>query len=338
MMQLVDPFGRTATDLRVSVTDRCNLHCTYCMPAEGMDWLARSDVLSADEIIRLVQVAVSQLGISKVRFTGGEPLVRPEIVRIVSGVKRLRTASGRPVEVALTTNGLLLPRYLDALVEAGLDRVNISLDTLDRDRYAQLARRDRLDDVLVAVDLAAASGLQPVKLNTVIMRGVNEVDIVPLARFALVRGLELRYIEQMPIGPPQSWRRGSMVPAAEILASLGKEFELFPDVEPRGSAPAVRWGVKADATQPGGRIGIIASVTSPFCADCSRTRLTADGQVRNCLFARQETDLRELLRSGADDRALAQAWMGAHAAKAGGHGFDGNGFAVASRTMSAIGG
>ena len=337
-MRLADAFGRVARDLRVSLTDRCNLRCTYCMPAEGLAWFPSAQILTDDEVIALIRVAVTRLGVAKIRFTGGEPLLRPSLERLVAAVKELTTEEGRPPEVSLTTNGVGLDRRAAALAAAGLDRVNVSLDSLDRDRYAQLARRDRLADVLAGLDSAEAAGLLPVKVNSVVMRGVNEADVVPLAAYCLRRGFELRFIEQMPLGPGHEWDRSRMVTAGEILALLGERYSLSEASLARGSAPAELWRVAADADQPGGTIGVIASVTAPFCAACDRTRITADGQLRTCLFSTTETDLRSPLRDGADDDALAAVWMGAHARKAASHGIGEPGFTPPTRTMSAIGG
>lgn len=336
---LLDRYGRVARDLRVSLTDRCNLRCEYCMPPEGFEWLPGSDALSDDEVVRLVTVAVERLGIREVRFTGGEPLLRKGLERIIAATSALRTADGAAPETSLTTNGLGLERRVDGLVAAGLTRINVSLDSLDRETYAAMARRDRLADVLVALDAAHAAGLRPVKINAVLMRGRNEHEAPDLLDFALRKGFELRFIEQMPLGPPDSWARGGMVTAAEILASLTARFTLAEtDARERGSAPAQRWDVAPDGDRPGGSVGVIASVTQPFCGACDRTRLTADGQVRTCLFSRTETDLRGMLRSGADDAAVAEAWRTAMWGKLPGHGIDDPGFLQPQRPMSAIGG
>ncbi|WP_335340871.1 GTP 3',8-cyclase MoaA [Tessaracoccus aquimaris] len=227
--------------MRVSLTDRCNLRCTYCMPAEGLTWLPTDETLTDDEVVRVMRVAVERLGITRIRFTGGEPLLRPHLDRIIAGAASLRGAEGRP-ELALTTNGLGLDKKIDALAEAGLDRVNLSLDSLDPQRYARLTRRDRLPDVFASIDAVERVGLTPLKINAVIMRGVNEDDIVPLAQFCLERGYQLRFIEQMPLGPKGEWHRGDMVTAAEILAALESRFLLHALDEPRGSAPAELWG------------------------------------------------------------------------------------------------
>lgn len=338
MLELRDAHARVARDLRVSLTDRCNLRCVYCMPAEGMQWIPREETLTDDEVVRLVRVGVEQLGITKVRFTGGEPLIRPGLASIVSRVKQLRLPDGSAPETALTTNGIGLAPKVEELRDAGLDRVNISIDSLDETRYAQMSRRNRLSDVLEAIEASHAAGLRPVKVNAVIMRGINEVDVVPLAEFALKGGYELRFIEQMPLGPKGEWNRHDMVTAQELLDALGARFQLTPATEPRGAAPAELWSVAPDDTQPGGHIGVIASVSHPFCASCDRTRITSDGQIRTCLFSRTETDLRGLLRSGADDATLAEAWAGAHRRKPQAHGIDTDEFEQPQRGMSAIGG
>ena len=335
-LTLTDRHGRTARDLRVSLTDRCYLRCTYCMPAEGLDWMPTQDTLSDAEVIRLITIAVRDLGIRQVRFTGGEPLLRRSLADIIAATTQLRTDEGRVPATALTTNGLGLDKRLPELVDAGLARVNISLDSLDRERYARLTRRDRLPDVLRAIDAVLAAGLHPLKLNTVVMPGVNEDDILPLAHFALDSGAQLRFIEQMPLGPREEWKRGDMVTADDILARLRTDFELTPVEEPRGAAPAALWTARGVDKQ--GTIGVIASVTRPFCGDCDRTRLTTDGAMRTCLFSRTETSLRDLMRAGADDAALAAAWAGAMREKKPGHGIDDPGFLQPDRTMSAIGG
>ncbi|MFC4554577.1 GTP 3',8-cyclase MoaA [Georgenia faecalis] len=337
--RLVDRYGRVARDLRVSLTDRCNLRCEYCMPPEGFDWLPAPDVLTDAEVVRLVTVAVTRLGVREVRFTGGEPLLRKGLEEIVAATTALRTPDGAAPETSLTTNGLGLDRRVGALAAAGLRRVNVSLDSLDRATYAQLARRDRLPDVLAALAAAHAAGLAPVKINAVLMRGRNDAEAPNLLEFALRRGYELRFIEQMPLGPRESWTRGGMVTAEEILASLRTRFDLSAtDPAARGAAPAQRWRVAAHGDRPGGTVGVIASVTQSFCGACDRTRLTADGQVRTCLFSRTETDLRAMVRSGADDAEIAAAWRTAMWGKLPGHGIDDPGFLQPQRPMSAIGG
>ena len=328
---LADSYGRVATDLRVSLTDRCNLRCDYCMPAEGLDWLPKPDLLTDGEVVRLIRIGVERLGIAEVRFTGGEPLLRRGLLDIVA-----RTAELRPrPEISLTTNAIGLQRLAAPLHTAGLDRINVSLDTLRPETFRALARRDRLTDVLAGLSAAAAAGLGPIKVNTVLMRGKNDDEAVPLARFCLEHGYQLRFIEQMPLDAQHGWRRANMVTADEILAALSAEFPLTPD-DPvaRGSAPAEAFLVNGGPA----RIGVIGSVTRPFCGSCDRVRLTADGQVRNCLFATTESDLRGPLRAGASDATIAALWRRAVASKLPGHGINDPDFLQPARPMSAIGG
>lgn len=330
-LPLVDSFGRVHRDLRISLTDHCNLRCTYCMPAEGVPWLPRSSLLTPAELMRLVAVAVGE-GVDEVRLTGGEPLLRPDVVDVVAAIAGVRGPAGRP-EVSMTTNGISLARLAGALRDAGLARLNVSLDTLRPDRFAALTRRDRLDDVLRGLDAARAAGFAPVKVNTVLMRGVNDDEAVDLLRWALAEGHELRFIEQMPLDAGHTWTRASMITADEILTLLGAEFDLAPEPG-RGSAPARLYRVDGGP----GRVGIIASVTRPFCGDCDRLRLTADGQLRSCLFAAAESDLRTPLRAGASDADLAALLRACLASKAAGHGINEPGFLQPPRPMSAIGG
>jgi cyclic pyranopterin phosphate synthase len=333
---LIDHFGRTATDLRLSLTDRCDLRCTYCMPAEGLPWLPRAELLTDDELVRLVRIGVERLGIREVRLTGGEPLIRPGVVELVA---RLAALEPRP-RLSVTTNGVALERLAAPLAAAGLDRVNVSLDTLDPAVFRTLTRRAKHERVLAGIAAAAAAGLRPVKVNTVLMRGVNDHEAPALLRWCLERGYELRFIEQMPLDAQHGWDRAVMVTAEEILASLGRAFVLKPEEDgARGSAPAETWLVDGGPGAPGGgRVGVIGSVTRPFCAACDRTRITADGQVRTCLFAREESDLRGLLRSGADDEAVARAWRTATLGKKAAAGIGEPGFVQPDRPMSAIGG
>jgi cyclic pyranopterin phosphate synthase len=326
--RLSDRFGRVATDLRVSLTDRCNLRCSYCMPAEGLDWLPNEAVLTDDEVVRLVRIGVEQLGIREVRFTGGEPLVRRGVVDIV------RRSHELGVETSLTTNALGLSRMAAALAAAGLDRVNVSLDSIRAETFHEITRRDRLKDVVAGLEAARAAGLGPVKINAVLMRGVNDDQAPELLRWSLAEGYHLRFIEQMPLDAQHGWSREGMITADEILASLEAEFVLAPAEEPRGSAPAELFQVDGGP----GTVGVIASVTRPFCGDCDRVRLTADGQIRNCLFAREESDLRAALRSGASDEDLAERWVVAMRGKRAGHGIDDPSFLQPDRPMSAIGG
>lgn len=334
---LVDAFGRVATDLRISLTDRCSLRCTYCMPAEGLDWLAKSDRLSDEEIVRLAQLFI-RLGITSIRLTGGEPLVHPSLAAVVSRLAALRP---RP-ELSLTTNGVSLARKADELVAAGLDRINISVDTLDRDRFRQLTRRDRLDDVLAGVAAAAAAGLSPVKINAVLVRDSNLTEAPALLGWALRHGYEMRFIEHMPLDADHTWNRSGMVTADEMLEMLGSCYTLVPRGH-HGHAPAEDFDVvdgpdRTSWAREPGRLGVIASVTRPFCRDCDRLRLTADGQLRTCLFARDETDLRGPMRAGATDDELAGIVRRAVAGKQAGHGIGSADFVQPVRTMSAIGG
>ncbi|WP_150253588.1 GTP 3',8-cyclase MoaA [Nocardiopsis deserti] len=334
---LADSYGRVATDLRVSLTDRCNLRCTYCMPPEGLEWLPKPELLTDDELLRLIRIGVTRLGITEVRFTGGEPLLRRGLPGLVAGTTALEP---RP-HTALTTNGIGLARMAPALAEAGLDRVNVSLDTLRPDVFETLARRRRLNDVLDGLAGAAEAGLTPVKVNAVLMRGVNDDDAPDLLRFCVEHGYELRFIEQMPLDAQHGWRRDTMITAEEILANLETEFTLdAADADTRGSAPAELFHVRG-ARFPNGEqatVGVIGSVTRPFCGACDRVRLTADGQVRNCLFAREESDLRSLLRGGATDEEIARSWTAAVSTKLPGHGINDPSFLQPSRPMSAIGG
>ena len=327
---LIDSFGRTARDLRVSLTDRCNLRCTYCMPAEGLPWLPAPELLTLDELTRLIRLAVTRLGITNIRFTGGEPLLSTHLEGVVAAAAAL---TPRP-RIALTTNGVGLAQRAAALKHAGLDRVNVSLDTVDPDRFAAITRRHRLTDVIDGLAAAQAAGLAPIKVNAVLDHETGLDDAVQLLRFCLTHDYQLRIIEQMPLDAGHLWRRGEALTAEAILTALRSEFELTPDPAPRGSAPAELWQVDGGR----GTVGVIASVSTPVGGACDRTRLTADGQVRSCLFAREETDLRGLMRGGADDDALTKAWQDAMWAKPAGHGINEPGFVQPDRPMSAIGG
>ncbi len=329
-MELSDAFGRVATDLRVSLTDRCNLRCSYCMPAEGLEWLPDETVLTDDEVVRLIHIGVTRLGIREVRFTGGEPLVRRGLVGIVARTKALNPTP----DVSMTTNALGLTRTAQALADAGLDRINVSLDSIRPESFHEVTRRDRLTDVIAGLDAARKAGLGPIKINAVLLRGLNDDQAPELLRWAIGEGYELRFIEQMPLDAQHGWSRAEMVTAEEIFASLEREFTLEPATEPRGSAPAELFTVDGGPAQ----VGVIASVTRPFCGDCDRVRLTADGQVRNCLFAREESDLRGALRAGASDDEIAVRWVAAMATKLPGHGINDPTFLQPDRPMSAIGG
>lgn len=332
-IRLADAYGRVATDLRVSLTDRCNLRCQYCMPAEGLDWLRRDEVLTNEEIIRLIRIGVSRLGITTVRLTGGEPLLRQDLEWLIAAIADLDPAP----RIAMTTNGIGLAKRARRLADAGLDRVNVSLDTLDPQTFKTITRRPRLDDVLAGVEAAVSAGLSPVKINAVLLRGVNDHEAYPLLEWAMSAGAQLRFIEQMPLDAQHSWKRSEMVTADEIRERLSEHVTLVEDDgdrERRGSAPAELFRVAGTNYA----VGIIASVSKPFCGACDRVRLTADGQLRNCLFARTESDLRTPLRSGATDEQIADQWVRVVAHKRPGHGIDDPSFLQPDRPMSAIGG
>ncbi|WP_176786810.1 GTP 3',8-cyclase MoaA [Microbacterium sp. cf332] len=332
---LVDRFARVHRDLRISLTDRCSLRCTYCMPEQGNEWLARQSILTLDEIVEVATVAAAA-GITTFRLTGGEPLLRTDIVEIVRRLAALETATGR-MQIAMTTNGIRLPEVLPDLVDAGLTRLNISLDTLDRDRFRALTRRDRLEDVLDGIRAAQASGLRPLKINAVAMRGVNDDELVDLVAFAVAHDAQMRFIEQMPLDAGHTWDRSTMVTRDEILEALAARWALEP-VPGRGGAPAEQWRLDGGPHT----VGVIASVTAPFCGACDRMRLTADGQLRNCLFSIDEYDLLPVLRSDAStelraaevDRVLRNCIAG----KKAGHAIDDPGFLQPARGMNAIGG
>ncbi|MFW2514616.1 GTP 3',8-cyclase MoaA [Demequina sp. SO4-13] len=328
---LTDRFGRDHRDLRISLTDRCSLRCTYCMPAEGVPWLKSDTMLSTDELVRVARVAV-EMGIEEIRLTGGEPLLRTDVVDVVDRLARLEGPAGRP-ELSLTTNALRLPALAAPLRDAGLARVNISLDTLRRDRFLELTRRDRLTDTLAGIAAADAAGLSPIKINAVAMRGVNDDEIVDLTRFCVEHGYQMRFIEQMPLDAGHTWDRHEMVTGEEILAALTAHWALT-ERGGRGAAPAQVWDIDGGPAS----VGVIASVTRPFCGTCDRVRLTADGQLRACLFARKESDLRMLLRDGSDDAALAEAIAACLRLKQPGHDIDDPSFLQPDRPMSAIGG
>ncbi len=324
---LVDPFGRVVRDLRISVTDRCNFRCTYCMPEEGMQWMPRSDILTFEEIERIARICVERYGVDGIRLTGGEPTVRAHLATLVAKLAQLG------IDLAMTTNGATLRHSADALRQAGLKRLNISLDTLDREKFERMTRRDELHNVLAGIEAAQEAGFAPVKINTVVERGVNDDEIVDLARFGRERGLEVRFIEFMPLDASDAWQRSQVVGQDELVATLAAEWPLE-QVPARGAAPADRWRY-ADG---GGVVGVIPTVTKPFCGDCDRVRLTADGQFRTCLFATNEFDLRELLRHGASDADIEACIEAAVGTKWAGHQINQVNFIRPARTMSQIGG
>jgi cyclic pyranopterin phosphate synthase len=329
---LVDGYGRVHRDLRISVTDRCNFRCTYCMPAEGMEWLPRHQVLSFEEIERVARVCVEHFGVDSIRLTGGEPTVRAHLPVLVAKLAALRVPDGRPVELALTTNGATLRSHAADLVGAGLRRVNVSLDTLRADRFVRLTRRDELAAVLDGIDAAVEAGLYPVKVNAVVMRGVNDDEVVDLAAFGRERGVTVRFIEWMPLDAEGAWRDDAVVSQAEIVAAIDAVFPVEPLA--RGSEPAERFAYRDGR----GEVGVIPSVTRAFCGSCDRIRLTADGQLRSCLFATDEVDLRSLLRSGITDEGLAEAVAACVAGKGPGHMIGQALFVRPRRSMSQIGG
>jgi cyclic pyranopterin phosphate synthase len=323
---LIDPFGRTVRDLRVSVTDRCNLRCRYCMPAEGMEWLPRDDLLTFEEITRVARICVEQFGFDGIRLTGGEPTVRAHLPVLVEML------AGLGVDLAMTTNGASLRLLADDLERSGLRRVNVSCDSLHRERFAEITRRDALAQVLDGIDAAVDAGLDPVKVNCVLMRGVNDDEIVDFAEFGRERDVGVRFIEFMPLDADGAWGPEVVVPAAEVVDRIDA---VFP-VEPvrRGPAPATRYRYRDGR----GEVGVIASVTQPFCGSCDRVRLTAEGQFRNCLFAVAETDLRARLRGGAGDDEVASAIAADVGRKWAGHSIGQVTFIRPARSMSQIGG
>ena len=323
---LVDPHGRTVRDLRISVTDRCNFRCRYCMPAEGMNWLPREDILTFEEIHRIGRICVERYGFDSIRLTGGEPTVRAHLPRLVAMLNDLG------VDLALTTNGATLRLVADDLAAAGLRRINISLDSLRADRFFDLTRRDDLHRVLDGIDAALDAGLDPVKLNAVLMRGINDDEVVDFARFGRERGVTVRFIEFMPLDAQGEWTRDRVVPAEEIVEAIHAVFPL--EEIRRGSAPAERYRY----IDGRGEVGVIPSVTRPFCADCDRVRLTAEGQFRSCLFAHDEYDLRAVLRAGGDDDAVAAEIERAVGHKWAGHQIGQVQFIRPRRSMSQIGG
>ena len=327
---LVDPHGRTVRDLRISVTDRCNFRCGYCMPAEGMEWLPREELLTFEEIERVARLCVERYGFSGIRLTGGEPTLRAHLPVLVAKLAALG------VDLSMTTNGASLPLLAADLHRAGLRRVNVSLDTLQRERFLAMTKRDRLIEVLAGIDAALSVGFAPVKVNAVIVRGVNDDELVALASFGRERGVVMRFIEVMPLDAQRSWSGDRVVPADEIVARIGAVYPLEPVAE-RGSQPAERWQY-ADGR---GEIGVVASVTKSFCSTCDRVRLTADGMFRNCLFALRETDLRPVLRAegaAASDDALAEVIEAEVGRKWAGHSIGQVTFIKPPRSMSQIGG
>ena len=339
-MDLVDPFGRTIRDLRISVTDRCNFRCTYCMPEEGMKWLPRSEVLTFEEIERLAAIFVERFEVDGLRLTGGEPTVRAHMPVLVAKLAALRVpaSSSSPLagckpDLSLTTNGATFRLVAHELRDAGLDRVNISLDTLQRERFLQMTRRDELVRVLDGIEAAKEAGFNPVKINAVVERGVNDDEIVALATFGRERNVEVRFIEFMPLDASGHWMSDKVVSQDEIVAAINAVYPLE-QVAARGAAPADRWRY----TDGAGMIGVIPTITKPFCGDCDRVRLTAEGQFRTCLFATTEFDLLKMMRGGASDDDLAVEIQRAVGTKWAGHQINQVNFIRPARSMSQIGG
>jgi GTP 3',8-cyclase len=339
-MDLIDPYGRTVRDLRISITDRCNFRCTYCMPEEGMKWLPRDEVLTYEELARVAGICVSHFGVDGIRLTGGEPTMRAHLPILVQKLAVLQVPAdasspraGKPIDLAITTNGATLRLIAQELRNAGLARINISLDTLKKDRFFEMTRRDELEHVLDGIDAAIDAGFSPVKINAVVQRGINDDEIVDLATFGRDKGIEVRFIEFMPLDASGTWDNAQVFSQEEIVAAISKVYplELMPA---RGAAPADRWRYLDGK----GTVGVIPTVTKPFCGDCDRVRLTAYGQFRTCLFATNEFDLRVLLRNGADDDAIAAEIKRAVGTKWAGHNIGNVTFVRPRRSMSQIGG
>ena len=332
-MDLVDSFGRVVRDLRISVTDRCNFRCTYCMPAEGMTWLDRSEVLTYEEIERVARICVEKFEVDSLRLTGGEPTVRAHLPQLIAKLAALRLPNGRKPDIALTTNGATLRNIALELRNAGLDRINVSMDSLKPERFFAMTRRDELHNVLAGIAEAQIAGFSPMKVNAVVERGANDDEILDLVRYGRDNNVEVRFIEFMPLDATNEWERNKVVSQDEIVATIAAEFplELMPS---RGAAPADRWRFLDGK----GTVGVIPSVTHPFCGDCDRVRLTSDGQFRTCLFATDESDIRSLLRNGGTDEEIAELIQIAVGAKWAGHQINQVNFIRPNRSMSQIGG
>ena len=332
-MDLVDSFGRVVRDLRISVTDRCNFRCTYCMPAEGMTWLDRAEVLTYEEIERVARICVEKFGVDSLRLTGGEPTVRAHLPQLIAKLAALRLPDGTKPDIALTTNGATLRNIAVELRDAGLDRINVSMDSLKPERFFAMTRRDELHNVLAGIAEAQVAGFSPMKVNAVVERGANDDEILDLVRYGRDNNVEVRFIEFMPLDATNEWERNKVVSQDEIVATIAAEFplELMPA---RGAAPADRWRFLDGK----GTVGVIPSVTHPFCGDCDRVRLTSDGQFRTCLFATDESDIRALLRNGGTDDEIAELIQVAVGAKWAGHQINQVNFIRPNRSMSQIGG
>lgn len=323
---LVDSYGRQIRDLRIAVTDRCNFRCTYCMPEEGMEWVPRDEVLTFEEIERVARICVERYGLESIRLTGGEPTIRSHFPELVARLSALG------IDLSMTTNGATLALMADDLAAAGLKRINVSLDSLREDRFIELTRRDRLENVLEGIEAAVSAGISPVKVNVVVMRGINDDEILDFARFGREAGVAVRFIEFMPLDADEKWSQKRVMPAAEILDLIHGEFPVT-QIE-NGSSPATRF-VYDDGR---GEFGLISSVSEPFCETCDRIRLTSEGQIRNCLFSLEESDLRSLLRSGGSDDEIAAVIESSVASKWAGHSIGSSLFIRPRKSMSQIGG
>ncbi len=338
--ELIDSYGRAVRDLRISVTDRCNFRCTYCMPEEGMVWLPRTEVLTYEEIARVARICVERFGVDGIRLTGGEPTVRAHLTKLISALAVLTVPAtadsplaGQPIDLAVTTNGATLALVAADLKRAGLTRINVSLDTLNREKFKQITKRDELASVLEGIDAAIAAGMAPVKVNAVVQRGVNDDEIVALATFGREKNIEVRFIEFMPLDAQGGWLNNAVVGQDEIVSTIDQVFALE-QIASRGAAPADRWRYLDGK----GTVGVIPTVTKPFCGDCDRVRLTADGQFRTCLFATDEFDVRTLLRNDATDDAIEALLRRAVGEKWAGHTIGQVSFVRPRRSMSQIGG
>lgn len=332
-MDLIDRYGRTVRDLRISVTDRCNFRCTYCMPEEGLKWLDRAEVLTFEEIERITRICVERFGLDSVRLTGGEPTVRAHLPKLIERLAQLRLQDGRKPDIALTTNGATLRSIATQLRQAGLDRINVSLDSLQRERFLAMTRRDELENVLAGINEAVAAGFDKVKINSVVERGTNDDEILDLATFGRDKGVEVRFIEFMPLDATNEWERNKVVTQDEIVSAIAQVYPLE-QIPARGAAPADRWRYLDGK----GTVGVIPSVSQPFCGDCDRVRITSDGQFRTCLFATNDFDLRSIMRNGGTDDEMAQLIIDAVDTKWAGHQINQVNFIRPNRSMSQIGG
>lgn len=329
---LIDPFGRVVKDLRISITDRCNFRCRYCMPEEGMQWLGRSELLDFEEIERIARVFVEKFGVNSIRITGGEPSVRAHLPKLISKLASIPSLDGSPVDLAMTTNGATLSLLAQDLFDAGLNRLNISCDSLDPRRFYEITHRDRLDKVLEGIDSALEVGFDSIKLNVVLMRGINEDEVIDFVDFGRQKGIQVRFIEFMPLDGSNEWTNETVVPGDEIISIINSVYPV--EALPHGSEPAQKFSYLDGK----GEVGVIASVTKPFCGNCDRVRMTAEGKMRTCLFSVDEFDLREIIRKGGTDLDLAKEITRAVGTKWAGHSIGKVNFIKPKRNMSQIGG